>query len=99
MEEHTIQVSDSAYQRLLEQSARLNTTPEQLLDHLLTSDAIAVFVETQELDRFPSTPTDHAEALAAVQRLATLFADVSPDMLEEVLNNPMFALANADLYE
>ena len=43
--------------------------------------------------------TSHAEALAAVQRLTTLFADVKIDNLEKLLEDPRLALANADLSE
>ncbi len=41
--------------------------------------------------------TSQAEALAAVQRMGSLFADVKIDNLEEMLNDPKIQLINVDL--
>lgn len=42
-------------------------------------------------------PKDVTEALAAVHRLTTLFADVEISWLQQALDDPMLELANADL--
>jgi hypothetical protein len=93
MKEHAIHVSEPAYQLLLEQAARLNTTPEQLIERLLAADVAEALIDTA------SEPTGQAEALAAVQRLSTLFADVKVDILEQTLNDPMLELINVNLDE
>ena len=43
------------------------------------------------------SPESVNEALAAVQRLTTLFADVTITNLNEVLDDPLLELANVDL--
>lgn len=83
MEDYAIHVSGSAYQMLLEQAARLNVTPERLIERLLAADVAESLMNTAP------APTSQAEALAAVQRLATLFADVKIGNLEQMLNDPM----------
>jgi len=79
-------VSEPAYQLLLEQAAPLNTTPEELIERLLAADVAESLVGTA------SEPTGQVEALAAVQRLSTLFADVKIDNLEALLSDPMLGL-------
>lgn len=93
MEEHTLQLPESTYQLLLQQSARLNTTPVELIERLVVNDAAELLID--------DTPvrTSQAEALAAVQRLGSLFADVKIDDLEAMLNDPMIQLINVDLDE
>jgi hypothetical protein len=95
MSTHTIHVSESVYRRLSERAARLRLTPEQLIERLLTPDPLALADVDDELaEPMPSAHSD--EALAAVQRLATCFADVTIPDLEHVLTDPSIALANAD---
>ncbi len=91
MKEHTIHVSEPAYKLLLEQAARLNTTPEQLIERLLAADVAESLVNSA------SEPTSQAEALAAVRRLSMLFADVKIDNLEQLLKDPILELINVNL--
>src|SRR5262245_51127247 len=98
MAQHSIQVSEFAYQRLLHHAARLHTTPEQIVEQLLTGDAIVQYIEDPDLPQEPPhTPEGDAEALAAVERLSTLFGNMPVDDLEEFLNDPMIRLENAGL--
>jgi hypothetical protein len=90
-----MQISEDLYARLNEQAARLRLTPEQLIERLLTDDAAPVTMPGDEPD-VPVPPAGSAEALAAVQRLTSLFADVAIPDLEQVLADPLLALANAD---
>jgi hypothetical protein len=91
-----MQISEELYERLAEQAARLQLTPEQLIEQLLAGDA-APFVLAGDEQDVPVPPAGSAEALAAVQRLTTLFADVAIPDLEQALADPMIALANADV--
>ncbi|HZS91747.1 MAG TPA: hypothetical protein VFE42_30210 [Chloroflexota bacterium] len=95
MPTHTIQISEELYDRLYEQAVQLQLTPEQLIERLLAGGPVQPVVAPDEPDiPVPQAGTD--EALAAVQRLTTLFADaVIPD-LDHTLADPMIALANAD---
>lgn len=74
---HTIQLSEKTYGLLLKQAARLRMTPEDVLERILASDLApltdAIDQDTLSLDE----PVATDEALAAVQRLSSLFADVS----------------------
>ena len=74
---HTIQLSEKTYALLLKQAARLRMTPEDVLARVLASDLAlltdAIDQDTLSLDE----PAATDEALAAVRRLSTLFADVS----------------------
>lgn len=85
----TITVTEEVYRRLSERAARLQLTPEQLIEQLvaapLNDDELAV----------PSAGSD--EALAAVSRLSSLFVGVTLANLDATLADPMIALANADL--
>ncbi len=89
----TIQVSESAYNTLLTQAGRLQISPEHLLEHLLKAAAFELVVE--EVVAYGEN--DIANALAAVDRLTTLFADLPLDDLEGHLNDPMLALSNITL--
>jgi hypothetical protein len=95
MSTHTIQISESVYRRLSEQAAQLHLTPEQLIERLLLTDPLTLADVDEELAE-PVPPAHSDAALAAVQRLATCFADVSIPDLEHVLADPSIALANAD---
>jgi len=95
MSTHTIHVSESVYRRLSERAARLHLTPEQLIEHLLVPDSRTLAdVDEESTEPMPSAHSD--EALAAVQRLATCFADVTIPDLDDVLTDPSITLANAD---
>ena len=95
MTTHSMQISDELYTRLNEQAARLQLSPEQLIERLLTGEAAPVTLAGDEPD-VPVPPAGSAAALAAVQHLSTLFADVVIPDLEQVLADPLIALANAD---
>jgi hypothetical protein len=95
MSTHTIHISESIYRRLSERAAQLRLTPEQLIERLLVPDPFTLIDGDEELAE-PMPPAHSDEALAAVQRLATCFADVSIPDLEHVLTDPSIALANAD---
>ena len=85
----TITVTEEVYRRLSERAARLQLTPEQLIEQFvaapLTDDDLAV------------SPAGSEEALAAVARLSSLFAGVTLPDVDATLADPMIALANADL--
>jgi hypothetical protein len=91
MNEHTIHLSEPAYRLLLEQATHRNITPEMLIERLLQVEVAESLVDTE------SVSSSQEEALAAVHRLTTLFADVQIDDLEELLNDPMLELINVDL--
>lgn len=86
----TITVTEEVYRHLSERAARLRLTPEQLIVQLLGGSAPAE-------DDAHVPPAGSKEALAAVGRLSSLFADVSSPNLDAVLADPMIALANTDL--
>ncbi|NJP04357.1 MAG: hypothetical protein HC837_01345 [Chloroflexaceae bacterium] len=95
MSTHTIHVSEAVYRRLSERAAQFHLTPEQLIERLLLPDLLK-WVEVDEafIEAIPSAHS--GEALAAVQRLTTCFADVTIPDLEQVLTDPLIALANLD---
>jgi hypothetical protein len=95
---HSIEVSEEVYRRLQEQAARLQLTPEQMADRLLTRELADLTMENGDQELSVPAPGS-AEALAAVRRLTTLFAGVSIPDLEQALADPMIALANADVTE
>ena len=82
---------------LLKQAARLQMTPEDVLERVLANDLAlltdAIDQDTLSLDE----PAATIEALAAVQRLSTLFADASMPDLEAILNDPRLASGNSAL--
>ena len=99
MTAHTIQLSEKTYALLLKQAARLQMTPEDVLERVLAND-LALLNDSIDQDTLsPDEPAATAEALAAVQRLSTLFADVSVHDLETILNDPMLALENSALLD
>ncbi|HMA33373.1 MAG TPA: hypothetical protein VKY74_02750 [Chloroflexia bacterium] len=98
MATHTIQVSDDAYRRLQAEASRLQLTPEQVVERLLR-DAGTEPIADPEAPEAPIPPAGSAAALAAVQRLTTLFGDVAIPDLERVLADPLLALANVDLVD
>lgn len=99
MAQHTIELPEATYQLLLKQAARLQLSPEYVLERLVQGDLVLPAIEDdREID--PALPsTTVTEALAAVERLTTLFADVQIHDLEQHLHDPMLTLANADLVD
>ncbi|MDW8214334.1 MAG: hypothetical protein RMJ55_12315 [Roseiflexaceae bacterium] len=91
-----IELSEDAFRRLHERAARLNLSPAQVIEQLLSSPEPAL---TAGAEDEPIPPAGSAEALTAVDRLARLFADVTIPHLHETLADPMLALANVDLDE
>lgn len=84
----TIHITEEVYRCLSEQAARLQFTPEQLIERLLAAP-------TSDDDLVP--PAGSPEALAAVGRLSGLFGDLTLPNLHVALADPMLALANVDL--
>ena len=93
---HSIEISEEVYRRLHEQAARLQLTPEQMAERLLTRELAELTMEDGDQELLIPAPGS-AEALAAVRRLTTLFADMTIPGLEQALADPMIALANADV--
>lgn len=93
---HLVPVSEGIYERLNAEAARLQISPEQLIERLLTGEPSQQFVAGDEQDR-SVPPAGSDEALAALQRLTTLFADVAIPDLDQVLADPAIAMANADV--
>ena len=62
-----------------------------------TNQMLALSVESNDDYQAASTSENITEALAAVERLTSLFADVTINGLEQVLDDPMLELANSDL--
>ena len=94
---HTVHISDETYQLLLKQAARLQLPPERVLERLVIGDLALPPIEDAAETDLAMAATDTADALAAVERLTTLFADVTISDLEQHLNDPMLALANTEI--
>jgi hypothetical protein len=77
MTAHTIELSEKTYALLLKQAARLQMTPEDVLERVLVNDLLVLTDDIDQDTPRLDEPAATAEALAAVQRLSTLFADVS----------------------
>jgi hypothetical protein len=92
-----IELSEVTYQLLLKQAARLQLPPEHVLERLVLGDLVLPPVEDAAEADLATAVTDTTDALAAVERLTTLFAEVSIGNLEQHLDDPMLALANADI--
>jgi len=97
MAQRTIELPEATYQLLLKQAARLQLPPESVLERLVLGDLALPPIDDDAATDSASAATDTATALAAVERLTALFADMSISDLEHHLNDPMLALANADL--
>jgi len=91
----TIKVSDAVYQRLQDQAARLQVTPDQVLEQLLADSTTRDLIDAESDIDIPASGS--TEALAAVKRLTTLFATSPLPNIDAVLADPMLALANAEL--
>jgi hypothetical protein len=96
MTSHTIALSDQTYALLQQHATRLKLSPEEVLERVL-SGTLTLSSEATDDAASLSEPEATAEALAAVQRLTTLFADVTIPNLEQVLDDPLLALANVNL--
>ena len=94
----SIQLSEEVYHVLHEQAVQLQLTPEQVVEHLLATDLTNVVARDDEAD-FPIPPAGSEEALAAVHRLTSLFADIAIPHLDLALADPMITLANAGIDE
>lgn len=99
MTAHTIQLSEKTYALLLKQAARLQMTPEDVLERVLANDPLVLTDDIDQDTPRLDEPAATAEALAAVQRLSTLFADVSIHNIEAILDDPMLALENSSLLD
>ncbi|MCP4423050.1 MAG: hypothetical protein GY803_01015 [Chloroflexi bacterium] len=96
MNQHPIYLSDAIYQ-LLAKRASLESRPlEQVAERLLAQE-LSLAVKLDNGQEVGSMSENVDEALAAVHRLTTLFADVEINKLEQALNDPILELANADL--
>ena len=92
MATHTFEIPDNVYRRLEAEAARRQVTPEQLLEQFLADSGR----EAHD----PDVPAAGSPvALAAVDRLTALFADVTIPDLEHVLGDPALTVANAELGE
>ena len=87
---HSIELTEATYRHLSERAAHLKLTPEQLIEQLLAAPASVA-------DDLPMPPAGAEEALAAVGRLSSVFADLTIPNLDATLADPLIALANADL--
>lgn len=94
----SIQISEEVYRRLHEQAEQLQLTPEQVVERLLTTDLPNFLARDHEADH-PIPAAGSEEALAAVHRLTSLFADIVIPHLDLALADPMIALANAGIDE
>jgi len=78
------------YHRLHAQAARLHLTPEQVVERLLNGQLPHVITRDDATD-LPIPPAGSAEALAAVHRLTSLFADINIPQLDAALADPLIA--------
>jgi hypothetical protein len=76
------------YQRLRTTAARLHLAPDELIDRLLVTDALA----DQGDAEIAMPPAGSPEARAAFERLITLFADLSIPDIDRVLDDPTMRL-------
>ena|GEM_PF-870189 len=88
-------VSEQLHERLIERAGRLHLTPEQLIDRMLDHDAVLSVLDADGPDALVP-PAGSDEALAAVRRLTTLFADTTIPDLARALMDPMITLNDVD---
>jgi hypothetical protein len=96
---HTIQLSDPIYRLLLKQAERLQISPIQVLEALVSDNSATLDLEADSAEGVSTSFTDRTQALAAVHHLSTLFADLIMPDLDQVLHDPFLSLTNADLLE
>ena len=99
MTAHAVQLSEKTYARLVQEAARLHTTPEDVLERVLTGELVLAADGAEHDEVMLDEPDATAEALAAVRRLSTLFADVTLPNLDEILDDPLLAAANSQLHD
>jgi hypothetical protein len=80
-----VELSEELYQSLRREAERLNMTPEQALTRLLALD-LAALLDDGGVAAEPTLPGNPTEAMAAVQRLTALFADVARPSLQAILD-------------
>ncbi len=97
MRQYTIQVSEITYQLLTKQASIEDSTPKEVVERLLVKELTSLHPPSDDILQTSSSPENTNEALAAVHRLTSLFADVTINHLEQALNDPMLELANVDL--
>jgi hypothetical protein len=97
MSHYTVELTETTYQLLLKQAARLQLPPERVLERLLLGDLALPPIEDATELVLDNAETDTVSALAAVERLTSLFADIAINDLEQHLSDPMLMLANADI--
>lgn len=95
MTQYTIEVSETIYNLLEQQATVQNSTVEKVIERLLISTSSVLPEDNGGL--ISLLPESVNEAVAAVQRLTTLFAHVKILNLAEILHDPMIELANVDL--
>lgn len=95
MTRYTIEVSETIYNLLNQQATAQDSSLEQVLEALLSHTPVALPEESGPLVLSPAEGVE--EALAAVERLTALFADVQIRDLEDVVDDPLLELANIDL--
>ncbi len=95
MTRYTIEVSETIYNLLNQQAMAQDISLEQAIESLLNNAPFALLEKSEPL--VLSSAEGVEEALAAVERLTTLFADVQIRNLEDVLDDPLLELANIDL--
>ncbi|MEZ4711941.1 MAG: hypothetical protein R3A44_32445 [Caldilineaceae bacterium] len=87
MATQTIEVSESAYHMLLIQADRLQISPGRLVEYLAESAPLFLAWEEETNLKTVHDATDAVDGLAALERLTTLFADLSLADIEAHLAN------------
>jgi hypothetical protein len=82
MSQQPIYVSETIYRLLAKQAVQENRSLTQVAERLL-AQKLALATELENGQAVGSTAEDVVEALTAVERLTTLFADVDISKLEQ----------------
>lgn len=96
MNQRAIYLSDSVYRLLAKRAAQERVSVEQVAERLLSQE-LTFSTELENGQPVSLTSGDVEEALLAVQRLTTLFADLDISDLGLALSDPMLELSNVDL--
>ena len=96
MTQHPVYLSETVYQLLVKRAVEEHKSLEQVAERLLVQELVPSheFGNGQQVSYTPEYVDD---ALAAVHRLTSLFADVKIGWLEQAIDDPMLELSNADL--